>query len=371
MPLFSTSSSPPVFEVGVTSTSIVRSQLSSPASIRTSTAVVSSFVNTTPAAEALFFGMEIRLSELQACMSNSELTVELTSLLFAYYNNQTNGAVADVEITTMVVVLNGVVCQRRVHSNRALLALYSDAVARLSVVVSFSGSVVAGAANMLQGMPGVVTVTLDQQTSTAEARIASSTTVATAGTIESQTSPTGVSYLIASSSGMGVVTTPSVESTSESPTSFGSTIAEQSTTAAESTTAVAPNVSTIGVTLGLSIPSVESFHETSQAVLIRILAQVVEVANGDVSIRSVSETGGAVLKVAIGVEVPANNVSAGLHKANRLTAAVLDGRLTSALAAAGLEVSVLLLKPAVVFEGSAPLDTPAITGSVADRAVVA
>ena len=126
----------------------------------------------------------------------------------------------------------------------------------------------------------------------------------------------------------------------------------------------------VTVTVGLSGESVESFYESSGAILMSAIAELVGVGEEDVSITEVSETATGALAVEVVVVASSGNVSA-TEVASTLTAAVAEGKLTSALREAGLAVSAGLLEAAEVSTGGLPYEAPVITGSVADRAVVA
>eukprot|EP00961_Rhodomonas_salina_P168386 2269823-Rhodomonas_salina.1 len=94
--------------------------------------------------------------------------------------------------------------------------------------------------------------------------------------------------------------------------------------------------------------SLESFLEPSQAILIGVVAGVVGVPVDDVRVISVAETGAPLLEVGVSAVFSNTNATTGASAAStaaaQLRSDVLDGSLASALARAGLDVSVALLE---------------------------
>mmetsp|Transcript_43474 Transcript_43474/g.102681 ORF Transcript_43474/g.102681 Transcript_43474/m.102681 type:complete len:288 (-) Transcript_43474:1188-2051(-) len=131
----------------------------------------------------------------------------------------------------------------------------------------------------------------------------------------------------------------------------------------------------VTASLGMSGVSLESFLEPSQAILIGVVAGVVGVPVDDVRVISVAETGAPLLEVGVSAVFSNTNATTGASAAStaaaQLRSDVLDGSLASALARAGLDVSVALLEAVQVSEGLPPYSAPTITGSRAERAVVA
>eukprot|EP00961_Rhodomonas_salina_P145541 1958861-Rhodomonas_salina.1 len=84
--------------------------------VSTSTAPEVSFVSSlevTPSStssiaelSSIFMDIEIKLTLMQACMSNNDLLVDLTVVLVSHFSNQSVGSVADVNITALNVIMN-------------------------------------------------------------------------------------------------------------------------------------------------------------------------------------------------------------------------------------------------------------------------